>query len=128
MVSIPASIFSLQCCAKSRASRRTNCPERIGVNKSTVTRTLAQLEQSGFIRRAVNQQDKRTTSVHPTQKAYTVFPQIMNLVSRWDAAVTAQFEESEKRALQILLRRLAEAAKVFGRELEISDDNEDERA
>ena len=102
-------------------------PQRIGVNKSTVTRTLAQLEQSGFIRRAVNPQDKRTTSVHPTQQAYAVFPQIMKLVSRWDAAVTDQFAESEKQTLQTLLRRLAESAKAFGQELELSFDEEKEK-
>lgn len=101
-------------------------PERIGVNKSTVTRTLAQLERSGFIRRVANPRDKRTTSVQPTAQAYAVFPQIMKVVSRWDAAVTARFTDSEKQALQALVRRLAESAKAFGQELELSTDDQDE--
>lgn len=100
-------------------------PERIGVNKSTVTRTLAQLEQNGFIRRRVNPQDKRTTSVHPTAQAQAVFPQIMKIVSRWDAAVTARFTDSEKQALRGLVRRLAEYAKAFGQDLELSTDDQD---
>lgn len=101
-------------------------PERIGVNKSTVTRTLAQLERSGFIRRVANPRDKRTTSVQPTAQAYAVFPQIMKVVSRWDAAVTARFTDSEKQALQALVRRLAESAKALGQELELSTDDQDE--
>lgn len=101
-------------------------PERIGVTKSTVTRALAQLEQSGFIRRVVNPEDKRTTCVQPTARAYAVFPQIMEIVSRWDAAVTAQFSESEKQALQSLLRRLVESAKAFGQELACGAAEQDE--
>lgn len=93
-------------------------PERIGVNKSTVTRALGQLEQSGFIRRVSNPQDKRTTCVLPTARAHAVIPRIMEVVSRWDAAVTAQYSESEKQALQSLLQRLVASAKTFGQESE----------
>ena len=69
-------------------------PERIGINKSNVTRGLAQLEQAGFIRRETNPQDKRTTTVYPTQRARDIYPQIMRLISEWDSAATALITES----------------------------------
>ena len=85
-------------------------PERIGINKSNVTRVLAQLEEAGFIRRESNPQDKRTTTVHPTQRAYEAYPHIMKVVAEWDAATTSMFSEEEKQTLQALLRRLAQSA------------------
>ena len=91
-------------------------PERIGINKSNVTRGLAQLEQAGFIRRETNPQDKRTTTVYPTQRARDIYPQIMRLISEWDSAATGLFSDEEKRALQVLLQRLTDSAKTFGKE------------
>lgn len=91
-------------------------PERIGINKSNVTRGLAQLEQAGFIRRGTNPQDKRTTTVYPTQRARDIYPQIMRLISEWDSAATGLFSGEEKRTLQALLQRLTDSAKIFGKE------------
>ena len=88
-------------------------PERIGINKSNVTRVLAQLEEAGFIRRESNPQDKRTTTVHPTQRAYEAYPQSRKVVAEWDAATTSMFSEEEKQTLQALLRRLAQSAREY---------------
>lgn len=88
-------------------------PERISINKSNVTRALTQLERAGFIRRESNPHDKRTTTVHPTQRAYDLYPQIMRVVAHWDAAVTSRFSGQEKETLQTLLQRLTDAAKAF---------------
>ena len=81
-----------------------------------MTRGLAQLEQAGFIRRETNPQDKRTTTVYPTQRARDIYPQIMRLISEWDSAATGLFSDEEKRALQVLLQRLTDSAKTFGKE------------
>ena len=48
--------------------------KRLFVNKSSVTRQLALLEQNGFIYRKSSQTDKRVLQVFPTQKALAVFP------------------------------------------------------
>lgn len=43
------------------------------VNKSTVTRQLALLEQGGFVTRKPGSADKRTMLVYPTAKAEAVY-------------------------------------------------------
>lgn len=101
-------------------------PERIGINKSNVTRGLAQLEQAGFIRRETNPHDKRTTNVYPTQRARDIYPQLMRVISEWDSSVTGLFSEEEKGALQVLLRRLTDSAKKFGKEAGASPGDGDE--
>ena len=46
------------------------------VNKSTVTRQLALLEQGGFVTRKPGSADKRTMLVYPTAKAEAVYPKV----------------------------------------------------
>ena len=58
-------------------------PERIGINKSNVTRVLE------------------------------AYPHIMKVVAEWDAATTSMFSEEEKQTLQALLRRLAQSAREY---------------
>lgn len=90
-------------------------PELICINKSNVARTLAQLEKKGLIRREVNQEDKRTATVFPTERAHELFPQIMGVIQAWDDAVTEVFSAQEKGDLLALMQRLA------GRAAELRD-------
>lgn len=85
-------------------------PERICVNKSTVTRTLAQLEKNGFIERKINPADKRTTNVYPTERARQVYPRIMEVIAVWDEAVTSTLAPEEREQLLSLLQRVAARA------------------
>lgn len=86
-------------------------PDILHINKSNVTRALAQLERSGFIRREVNMRDKRTAALFPTPKAREVYPRIREIITGWDAAVTESLTEDEKRILQELLMRVVAAAR-----------------
>ncbi|MDM8216957.1 MarR family transcriptional regulator [Desulfovibrio piger] len=86
-------------------------PDILHINKSNVTRALAQLERSGFIRREVNMRDKRTAALFPTSKALEVFPRIREIITGWDASVTDSLTEDEKRTLQELLMRVVAAAR-----------------
>lgn len=116
-------LFILVLC-KEPGITQDKLPERIGINKSNVTRTLAQLEKAGFIQRRENPQDKRTTTVHPTSRAYEAYPHIMRIVQQWDASVTEIFAENEKLTLQALLERMAASAKAITK-TEIITDEED---
>lgn len=85
-------------------------PERICVNKSNVARTLAQLERKGLIRRQVNPEDKRTAAVFPTERARALYPQIMEVIARWDDAVTSVLSPQEKENLIEFMQRVAHKA------------------
>ena len=88
-------------------------PERICVNKSNVTRTLAQLEKKGLIRRQVNPVDKRTAAVFPTERARELYPQIMEVIATWDDAVTSVLSAQEKENLLEFMQRVADKAAVL---------------
>lgn len=53
------------------------------MDKSTVTKTLAQLEESGMVSRQGNEEDKRVTNVFPTDLALKIYPQITQAKARW---------------------------------------------
>lgn len=91
-------------------------PDIIHINKSNVTRTLAQLERRGFIRREVHPQDRRTAAVFPTQKALDAYPHVCEIIAGWDASVTDHLSEEEKETLQGLLKRVVNAAHAYGRD------------
>ncbi|MBO7377019.1 MAG: MarR family transcriptional regulator, partial [Clostridia bacterium] len=92
---------------------------RLFINKSNVTRTLAQLEQNGFVTRRVSDKDRRVTLVFPTEKAYEVLPTVREVLREWREYLTEGFTDEEKRLLLELTRRLA------GRAAEYADLSED---
>ncbi len=84
--------------------------KRLFVNKSSVTRQLALLEQNGFIYRKSSQTDKRVLQVFPTQKALAVFPKVHALWVEWSEYLTAGFTQEERDQLYSLMERVMERA------------------
>ncbi len=79
---------------------------RIGVYKSNVTRTLAQLEQSGYVERRPNPADRRCILVYPTDLAYEMLPAIVEVQGDWRTILTDGFSPEEKEQLAELLERM----------------------
>ena len=92
---------------------------RLFINKSNVTRTLAQLEQTGFVTRRVSEKDRRVTLVYPTDKAYEVLPTVREVLREWREYLTEGFTEEEKKLLLDLTHRLAVRAAEYA---DLSDD------
>ncbi len=51
--------------------------DRVFVDKSNIARGLSQLEKMGFVERIINELDRRSVNVYPTNKAYNIYPHIM---------------------------------------------------
>ena len=84
----------------------------IYVNKSTVTRQLALLEQNGFVTRKPGSADKRTMLVYPTQKALDVFPKVKAASQAWNDALTEGLSGEERESLFAKLSLLMERAEA----------------
>lgn len=91
-------------------------PELAHLNKSNVTRALAQLERQGYIRREPHPRDRRTTAVFPTPRGEAVYPRIMEIISGWDVSVTEPLTEEERRTLRELLKKVVAAAQAHSAE------------
>lgn len=80
------------------------------LNKSTVTRALAYLEELSFITRAQDPTDKRSLLVYPTEKMLEEFPKIQRLAREWNAALIENIDEEELRIFESVLARMERRA------------------
>ena len=82
----------------------------IHINKSNITRALAQLESAGFIRREPNKKDKRTIRLYPTEKARNIYQEIINIEDEWIALITKDFSFQDTETLVSLIKKVGESA------------------
>ena len=80
------------------------------VHKSSVTRTLAALENGGWITRAPDPEDRRALRVYPTEKAEAALPKLRQVLCDWNAYLTECLTPEEAETMQELLRRVAQRA------------------
>ena len=85
----------------------------IHVNKSNVTRQLNVLEENGFIERKTSPNDKRSTLVYPTEKAYNALPAIHRVLDEWSRLLTEDFTEEERETIGRLMERIAQKAIAY---------------
>jgi len=86
---------------------------QLNVNKSSVTRQLAVLEEKGYIRREPAAADKRILLVYPTQKALDVKERLYRCYHDWNNYLTQDFTDEEQAVLSRLMVRIAERAEDY---------------
>ena len=79
-------------------------------HKSSVTRTLAALENGGWITRAPDPEDRRALRVYPTEKAEAALPKLRQVLCDWNAYLTECLTPEEAETMQELLHRVAQRA------------------
>ncbi len=87
------------------------------LNKSTVTRSLAQLEERGFVAREVSGEDKRKIVVTPTDKLLSVHPELLSVTREWSELITDGIAEEELEIFASVLRKLEERARTAAEEV-----------
>ncbi len=96
----------------------------IYINKSNVTRHLAQLEKNGFVERRQSELDKRVTLVYPTEKAYEVLPSVQEIIRGWNKYLTEDFSDEEMEQFNAMLERITErATSAVNKEFEEKQEN-----
>lgn len=98
----------------------------IYVNKSNVTRHLAQLEKLGYVERRQSMEDKRVILVYPTQKAYDILPRVTDVIKGWNSYLTEEFTEEEMEQFNAMLARITErATAAVNRQIDKSWESDD---
>lgn len=81
------------------------------VNKSSVTRHIARLEEAGLLTRTPSTEDRRVMLVYPTDKAIALLPRLREVGGLWHAAITDGFTPEEAALFESLLSRAMENAR-----------------
>lgn len=85
----------------------------LNVNKSSVARQLAVLEERGFILREPSPGDRRSQLVYPTQRALDLQPRILQVLYEWNAYLTGELTPEEQEVLSGLICRVADRAERY---------------
>ena len=80
-----AFVFSI---CRSPGHSQEQLARELCLNKSTVARTLSQLEDAGLVRRDPNPEDKRQSLVYPTDKMLEILPEVKALAENWNALIS----------------------------------------
>lgn len=81
------------------------------LNKSTVARTLNYLEERGYVRRSVSDEDRRVVLVYPTEKLTEALPAVRKIGSEWNRLISEDIDEEEFAVFRSVLYRLESRAK-----------------
>lgn len=84
--------------------------KRLSLDKSVIAKTVAKLEEMGFLVRTNNIKDRRTFDIRPTKKAWDVYPFVKRQIDECDNRMTQQMTDSERTEFKRLLRLAAESS------------------
>lgn len=85
--------------------------EELCLDKSTVARHLARLEELGYIERRAAENDARFREVYPTQKALDLFPRLRETYFQFYDGLLQGLTVEEREALERLSAKLCANAK-----------------
>ena len=88
---------------------------RLFINKSNVTRSLAYLEDHGFVTRERDSEDRRQTLVYPTEKALEILPKVREIIKGWNSYITEGFTEEEMEMYMAMTERIAARAAEYAK-------------
>lgn len=84
--------------------------QRLGTDKSNVTRQAAVLEERGYLVRQSSREDKRVLCLQPTEKTLELLPHMQKSMDDWEERLTEALTEQEYTLLQTLLEKVREKA------------------
>ncbi|MDL2224614.1 MarR family transcriptional regulator [Eubacteriales bacterium OttesenSCG-928-M02] len=84
-------------------------------DKSTVAKAMARLEERDFIRRAVNEKNKREKLVFLTKKGEEQLDRIHNMEDGWQTLLLEGFSPEEAESFRQLCSRATENAVLYDR-------------
>ena len=83
----------------------------ICLDKSTVARSLVQLEERGYLVRLPKAEDKRCLLVFPTEKTYELLPALRAIVSDWYGHILDGVSDEDLDVFHSVLLRIEENAR-----------------
>lgn len=98
--------FVLAICASPGLSQDA-LSRRLCLNKSTVARALAGMEEAGLVTRTPYKEDKRVLLVEPTERMLALLPEVKRVAREWNDVITADIDEAEMDVFCAVLEKLA---------------------
>lgn len=101
--------FLMITCEKESMPQNKFC-EILDMDKSTVAKMLAKLEDEGLVVRRPNQNDSRAANVLPTKKAFSLYPALKQIGEKWAGLLSAGLTQVEADIFFELLQKVTKNA------------------
>ncbi len=102
-----AHVSILLCLYREEGVTQDSLRKSLNVDKATIARTIASLENIGYIIREKDLNDKRANKVFLTERGKALEPKILAVLKKWACIITANFTPEEKEISYNLLQRMA---------------------
>ena len=104
--------FVLSICRRPGRSQEELARE-LCINKSTAARTLASLEEKGYILREPLPSDRRQFAVMPTERMLALVPEVEAASESWMAALSEGISDDEMEIFSSVLLRMQDKARAL---------------
>lgn len=121
----PSHFGFLLCTYNSPGLTQEQIADRLCLNKSTVARGIAYLEEHGYVKREISSEDKRAMRVYPTEKTQAVIPHVRECNDEWNSLITEGISEGELSVFRSVLLRIEESAKMAVKPTRVTKKEED---
>jgi DNA-binding MarR family transcriptional regulator len=81
---------------------------KLFIDKGTTAKAVKRLEDEGYIKRQVDDKDKRAYKVYLTEEGRKITAEISKVLHDWNNILTSGFTEEEKETALNLLQRMLE--------------------
>lgn len=99
--------FIMITCENGRMVQSQFC-EMLNMSKGTVAKTLARLEEQGFVTRVGSSEDLRSVEVYPTPKAMEAYPFLARFGEAWADRMTCGLTDVERAVFFDLLKKVSD--------------------
>ena len=80
------------------------------IDKATTAKAIKKLEDEGYVRRDIDESDKRAYKVYVTQKALDVKPKIREAIRNWEEILSSGLSNEEIAIASTIFKKMAENA------------------
>lgn len=81
--------------------------EKMSVDKATTTRAIIKLEEAGYVKRVLNEKDRRKYHIYLTDKAVAKKDEILLKSYHWENQLIGSLDKEELESLFSILRKMA---------------------
>lgn len=81
--------------------------ESLCIDKGTTARAIKRLEETGFIYRVRDENDRRAFNVFLTEKAMKIKPEVFNILNECESKVTLNLTVEEKNEIIRILKKVS---------------------
>lgn len=99
--------------------------EKMSVDKATTTRAIMKLEEEGYVKRVLDENDKRKYKIFLTDKAVEKKEEILNIGSKWEQQLIGCLEPEEFKSLEEIFKKISKNQDKYKQEKHCKNKNVD---